>query len=93
MDGVEACLSLGADVIINTDADNQYNADDIPDLLEPILKGKADFVIGTRPVESVEHFSWIKKVLQVLGSRIVRAASQTPVMDALGRLLVKRLCI
>jgi glycosyltransferase involved in cell wall biosynthesis len=82
MDGVEACLSLGADVIINTDADNQYNAKDIPSLLEPILKGKADFVIGTRPIESVEHFSWIKKVLQVLGSRIVRIASQTSVMDA-----------
>ena len=82
MDGVEACLSLGADVIINTDADNQYSAEDIPSLLEPILKGKADFVVGTRPIESVEHFSWIKKVLQVLGSRIVRVASQTSVMDA-----------
>ena len=82
MDGIEACLSFGADVIINTDADNQYNAKDIPGLLEPILKGEADFVIGTRPIESVEHFSWIKKVLQVLGSRIVRVASQTSVMDA-----------
>ena len=82
MDGVEACLNLGADVIINTDADNQYNAEDIPGLLEPILKGEADFVIGTRPIESVEHFSWIKKVLQVWGSRIVRVASQTSVMDA-----------
>lgn len=82
MDGVEACLNLGADVIINTDADNQYNAEDIPGLLEPILKGEADLVIGTRPIESVEHFSWIKKVLQILGSRIVRVASQTSVMDA-----------
>ena len=82
MDGVEACLSLGADVIINTDADNQYNAEDIPSLLKPILKGEADFVIGTRPIESIEYFSWSKKLLQILGSRIVRAASQTSVMDA-----------
>ena len=82
MDGIEACLSFGADVIINTDADNQYNAEDIPSLLEPILEGEADFVIGTRPIQSVEHFSWIKKVLQVLGSRIVRVVSQTSVMDA-----------
>ena len=82
MNGIEACLRLGADVIVNTDADNQYNAGDIPRLLEPILKGEADFVIGTRPIGSIEHFSWIKKVLQVLGSRIVRAASQTSVMDA-----------
>lgn len=82
MDGIEACLNLGADVIINTDADNQYNAADIPSLLEPILQGEADLVIGTRPIALVGHFSWIKKVLQVWGSRIVRAASQTSVMDA-----------
>ena len=80
--GLEACLSLGADVIINTDADNQYSAECIPDLLSPIIQSEADFVIGTRPIESIEHFSWLKKALQVLGSRVVRAASQTSVMDA-----------
>ena len=82
IDGVEACLSLGADVIVNTDADNQYNAEDIPDLLAPILEGKADFVIGTRPIQSIENFSWLKKVLQRLGSWLVRTASQTAVIDA-----------
>ncbi len=80
--GLEACLARGADVIINTDADNQYSGDDIPKLLEPILSGAADFVIGTRPIASIEHFSWLKKCLQLLGSRVVRAASQTTVMDA-----------
>lgn len=82
MSGLEACLRLGADVIVNTDADNQYSADDIPKLLQPILDGDADLVIGTRPIESIRHFSWIKKVLQRLGSRVVRAASHTTVVDA-----------
>lgn len=80
--GLEACLTLGADVIINTDADNQYSAECIADLLAPISKSDADFVIGTRPIASIEHFSWLKKCLQRLGSRVVRAASQTTVMDA-----------
>ena len=82
MDGLEACLNLGADVIINTDADNQYSADCIPKLLSPILEGEADFVIGTRPIAAIEHFSWIKKILQRLGSHVVRAVSQTSVVDA-----------
>jgi glycosyltransferase involved in cell wall biosynthesis len=82
INGLEACLRLGADVIVNTDADNQYSAEDIPNLLQPILNGEADFVIGTRPIRSIDHFSWIKKCLQKLGSRVVRAASQTAVMDA-----------
>ena len=80
--GLDACLARGADVIINTDADNQYSADDIPKLLKPILNDEADLVIGTRPIASIEHFSWIKKGLQCLGSRVVRIASQTAVADA-----------
>lgn len=82
MNGLQACLSLGADVIVNTDADNQYSADYIQKLLSPLLKGEADFVIGTRPIDSIDHFSWLKKRLQNLGSRVVRAASQTSVTDA-----------
>lgn len=80
--GLQACLNLGADVIVNTDADNQYSADCLPKLLLPILEDEADFVIGTRPIASIGHFSWIKKMLQRFGSRVVRAASQTGVIDA-----------
>jgi glycosyltransferase involved in cell wall biosynthesis len=79
--GLDACLKLGADVIVNTDADNQYYGGDIPKLVEPILKGEADMVIGDREVESVEHFSPWKKRLQRLGSTIVRRASGTGVPD------------
>lgn len=82
IDGLQACLNLEADVIVNTDADNQYSAGCIPELLRPILRGDADFVIGTRPIHSIDHFSWVKKRLQNLGSRVVRAVSQTTVMDA-----------
>lgn len=82
INGLQACLNLGADVIINTDADNQYSANCISKLLPPILEGRADFVIGTRPIDSIDHFSWVKKHLQTLGSRIVRTASRTSVMDA-----------
>lgn len=82
MTGLDACLRLGADVIINTDADNQYNADDIPALTAPILAGEADIVIGARPIEAIEHFSPIKKFLQRLGSRVVRIASGTDIPDA-----------
>lgn len=60
MTGIEACVQLGADVIVNTDADNQYNADDIPLLITPILDGRAEIVIGTRPIDKVEHFSHLK---------------------------------
>lgn len=82
MTGLDACLKLGADVIVNTDADNQYEASDIPLLTAPILNGDADMVIGARPIAETEHFSWIKKKLQHLGSWAVRMASKTDVADA-----------
>ncbi len=80
--GLDACLRLGADVIVNTDADNQYDARDIPTLVKPILEGRADIVIGARPITEIEHFSPIKKFLQKLGSRVVRMASHTDIPDA-----------
>lgn len=82
MAGLDACLAAGADVIVNTDADNQYNADNIPDLVRPILAGRADLVIGARPIKTIGHFSWTKKLLQQLGSGIVRLASNTQIADA-----------
>lgn len=82
MSGLEACLRLGADVIVNTDADNQYNAGDIPALTAPILEGRADFVVGARPITTIEHFSPVKKFLQKLGSWVVRVASKTDIPDA-----------
>lgn len=82
MNGLQACLAHGADVIVNTDADNQYQADDIPALTAPILAGKAEMVIGARPIEAIEHFSLMKKLLQKLGSWVVRVASHTDVADA-----------
>jgi glycosyltransferase involved in cell wall biosynthesis len=80
--GLDASLRAGADVVVNTDADNQYNADDIPKLVEPILKGEAAIVVGARPIAEIEHFSPIKKTLQKLGSWVVRAASGTEIADA-----------
>lgn len=82
MTGLDTCLRLGADVIVNTDADNQYEANDIPKLTAPVLAGEADMVIGARPIDDTEHFSWIKKKLQRLGSWTVRVASKTNVADA-----------
>ena len=82
MTGLDACLRLGADVIVNTDADNQYEASDIHKLTGPVLSGAADMVIGARPIDETEHFSWIKKKLQRLGSWAVRMASKTRVEDA-----------
>lgn len=82
MSGLDACLRLGADVIVNTDADNQYNADDIPLLTSPVIEGKADIVVGARPIETIEHFSPVKKLLQKLGSWVVRVASNTDIPDA-----------
>src|SRR4051795_4043817 len=79
--GLDACLKLGADVIVNTDADNQYSAADIPKLVEPIVAGRADMVIGDRQVEKIEHFSPLKVSLQKLGSWVVRQASETDVPD------------
>jgi len=82
IDGIHACLELGADVIVNIDADNQYNAHDIPALVKPILDNKADIVVGARPIMKIEHFSLVKKVLQKLGSWVVQVASKTDVFDA-----------
>jgi glycosyltransferase involved in cell wall biosynthesis len=79
--GLDACLKLGADVIVNTDADNQYKADDIPNIVRPIVSGAADMVVGDRQVQSVSHFSPWKKLLQRLGSAVVRVASETHVPD------------
>jgi glycosyltransferase involved in cell wall biosynthesis len=79
--GLDACLKLGADVIVNTDADNQYRADDIPKLVAPILAGRADMVVGDRQVADIEHFSPLKVSLQRLGSWVVRQASDTDVPD------------
>src|SRR5215212_10073258 len=69
--GLDACLKLGADVVVNTDADNQYDARDIPALVEPIVAGRADMVIGDREVAGIEHFSPVKRRLQRLGSAVV----------------------
>jgi glycosyltransferase involved in cell wall biosynthesis len=82
MAGLDACLRLGADVIVNTDADNQYCADDIPRLVGPVLEGRADIVVGTRPISEIPHFSPVKKLLQRLGSWAVRMASGTDIPDA-----------
>lgn len=82
MAGLETCLKLGADVIVNTDADNQYNARDIPTLVKPILDGKADIVVGARSIDATEHFSLAKKLLQKIGSLVVRYVSKTNIQDA-----------
>ncbi len=82
MTGLEACLELGADVIVNTDADNQYFAGDIPALTSPILEGSADIVVGARPIGTISHFSPGKKLLQKLGSWVVRVISRTTIPDA-----------
>jgi glycosyltransferase involved in cell wall biosynthesis len=80
--GLDACIRLGADVIVNTDADNQYLAADIPALVAPILAGKADIVIGERPISDIESFSFVKKALQKVGSSAVRLLSNTNIPDA-----------
>ena len=82
MAGLDACLHLGADIIVNTDADNQYCGADIKKLVRPILEEKADIVIGERPIDQTEHFSWQKKKFQHLGSWVVRVASGTDIPDA-----------
>jgi glycosyltransferase involved in cell wall biosynthesis len=82
MTGLDAALSNGADIIVNTDADNQYDARDIETLVRPIVEHRAEMVIGARPIDDTEHFSWLKKKLQGLGSAVVRAASNTRVADA-----------
>jgi len=80
--GIEACLERGADIIVNTDADNQYVAADIEHLVRPILEEKADLVIGARPIAQIQHFSPLKKLLQKVGSWVVRRVSNTDVADA-----------
>ena len=79
--GLDACLKLGADIVVNTDADNQYKGADIPKLVAPILAGEADMVIGDRETDQIEHFSPLKKRLQRFGSAVVRRASNTNVPD------------
>ena len=79
--GLDACLKLGADLIVNTDADNQYSGRDIQRLVTPILEGRADMVIGDRETDRLEHFSPLKKLLQRWGSAVVRRASDTGVPD------------
>lgn len=79
--GVDTALRLGADVVVNTDADNQYPGDEIPRLVAPIVAGRADIVIGDRQVQQIEHFSPLKKALQHVGSSVVRWASETDVPD------------
>ena len=82
MAGLDACLKNGADIIVNTDADNQYCGEDIARLVEPILRGEAEVVIGERPIDETAHFSPLKKKLQHLGSYVVRKASATDIPDA-----------
>ena len=82
MTGLDACLQLGADVIVNTDADNQYNAADIPALTVPILEHRADIVVGARPIQAIAHFSPLKKMLEKIGSWTVRVVSHTDIPDA-----------
>ena len=82
MAGLDASLRAGASIIVNTDADNQYDAKDISPLIEPILKGVAEMVVGERPISQTDHFSPTKKILQRLGSWVVRMASKTQVPDA-----------
>lgn len=82
MAGLDACLKNGADIIVNTDADNQYCGEDIAKLIQPILAGSADIVVGERPIDATEHFSWMKKKLQHFGSWVVRKASNTDIPDA-----------
>ncbi len=80
--GLDASLRLGADIIVNTDGDNQYNGKDIPKLIAPIMKGEADIVVGDRQTDTINHFSPLKKKLQKFGSFLIRKLSDTDVIDA-----------
>ncbi len=79
--GINRCLELGADIVVNTDGDNQYGGHCIQDLIAPIVEGKLDIVVGARPIDNIEHFSWLKKKLQRIGSRVVRQFSRTDIPD------------
>jgi len=81
-EGLDKCLQLGADIIVNTDADNQYAGQDIPRLVQPILEGMADLAVGSRQIDAIPHFSWFKKRLLRWGSAVTRALSRTTVEDA-----------
>jgi glycosyltransferase involved in cell wall biosynthesis len=80
--GLQTSIKLGADIIVNTDADNQYNGQDVVKLVTPILRGESDFVVGERPIMQTEDFSFVKKILQRVGSWVVRLASGTDIQDA-----------
>ena len=82
MAGLVRAVSEGADIIVNTDADNQYDARCIPDLVRPILERRAEFVVGDRPIATIAHFSWAKRMLQKLGSAVVKRVSGTTINDA-----------
>ena len=82
MTGLDTCIKQGADIIVNTDADNQYEAQDIPKLIAPILSGEAEIVVGERPILDIAHWSLTKKLLQKAGSWVVRVASGTDIPDA-----------
>lgn len=82
MAGLNTAIKYDADVVVNTDADNQYNADDIPKLVAPIVEGRAEIVVGERPISQIAHWSPVKKLLQKMGSWVVRLASRTRVIDA-----------
>jgi glycosyltransferase involved in cell wall biosynthesis len=79
--GIRKCLDLGADIIVNTDGDNQYQGSCIKDLVTPVIESRLDIVVGARPIETIEHFSWPKKKLQRIGSRVVRQFSGTDIPD------------
>jgi glycosyltransferase involved in cell wall biosynthesis len=81
LEGIRRCVELGADIIVNTDGDHQYPGKYIPDLIKPILERKAELVIGCRPIEQIEYFSWLKKRLQRIGSYVVRKFSGTDIPD------------
>ena len=97
--GIEEALAPGADIIVNTDADNQYEAEDIPALIQPVIDRQAQIVVGARPITEIESFSPVKKALQRLGSWVVRLASDTDIPDApsgfraYGRDAAARLCV
>lgn len=82
MAGIDASIQLGADIIVNTDADNQYRGGDVEKLIGPILDATADYVLGERPISDIEHFSYTKKKLQKLGSWVIRVVSGTDIPDA-----------
>jgi len=85
--GLDASIRAGADIIINTDGDNQYNGEDIPKLIKPILEDKADIVVGDRQVNNIEHFSFTKRILQGIGSWGVRKLSETTIADITGSIV------